>query len=280
MKYLITGKNGQLAQEFVRRFEKDRLDYLALDRNALDITVAEQVNHLLDSYRPDVIINCAAYNLVDRAEEDREKASLVNSLGPKMLAQAAHKRSAFLVHFSTDYVFDGTKEDGLYVEEDKPNPLNHYGMTKLAGEINIRNETDRYLIFRVSWLYGRGKQNFIYKLLEWSKSNEYVKVAYDEFSIPTSAETVVDVAVKAIEQRLTGLFHLTNSGFCSRYEWAKLILATLGIDKFIRPVSMDTFALPAKRPKFSAMQNKKLSGRLNTDIVRWNEAVSSFVGER
>ncbi|MGE5894791.1 MAG: SDR family oxidoreductase, partial [bacterium] len=194
--------------------------------------------------------------------------------------QAAHKYSALFVHYSTDYVFDGTKEDGLYTEEDKPNPLNQYGKSKLEGERNIQGETDRYLIFRVSWLYGKGKQNFIDKLIGWAKSNDYLKIACDEFSVPTHTRTVVDMTLKSVDQGLTGLFHATSSGFCSRYEWGKCIFAALGIDKFIRPVSMDSFSLPAKRPGFSAMQNKKLSRQFNTDIVRWNEAVGSFLNDK
>ena len=128
-------------------------------------------------------------------------------------------------------------------------------------------------------MFGSGKQNFIYKLNEWSKNYEYVKIACDEFSVPTSTETVVDVTLKALDQGVTGKYHLTNSGFCSRYEWAKLVLSSLGSPKFIRPVTMGSFNLPAKRPGFSAMSNKALAGLLNVSIPTWEEAVALFLRE-
>ena len=183
------------------------------------------------------------------------------------------------MHFGSDYVFDGRKENGLYTESDPVNPLNEYGQSKLAGEQHVMDQSDRFLVLRLSWVFGSGKQNFIYKLAEWSRNNEYLKIACDEFSVPTYTGMVVDITLKAIEQGMTGRYHLTNSGFCSRYEWAKLILSTIGVNKFIRPVTMDTFNLPAKRPKFSAMTNSKLASLLNVDIPTWEESVRLFLKE-
>jgi dTDP-4-dehydrorhamnose reductase len=238
------------------------------------------VSGVVDSYKPDVIINCAAYNLVDRAEQEREKAFAVNAAGPAHLARAAAKRKAFLVHFSSDYVFDGQKENGLYTEDDAANPLNEYGRSKLAGESAVREEAGKSLVFRLSWVFGEGKQNFIHKLMEWAKNNEYLKIACDEFSVPTYTDTVADVTLKALEQGVTGLYHLTSSGFCSRYEWAQAVFRDLGINKFIRPVTSDIFSLPARRPKFSAMSNDKLSRLLDIRIPSWEEGVRSFLRER
>jgi dTDP-4-dehydrorhamnose reductase len=279
MTYLITGKNGQLAQAFIRRFEEQSIDFQAPDESQFDITNPKVVAGVVATLKPDIIINCAAYNLVDKAEEVRDTVFAVNATGPKYLAQAAASQKAILVHFGSDYVFDGLKESGLYTESDRVNPLNEYGKSKLAGENHVLEELDQCLVLRLSWVFGAGKQNFIYKLIEWAKNNEYLKVACDEFSAPTYTGTVVDMTLKAIEQGMTGRFHLTNSGFCSRYEWAKKILNTIGMSKFIRPVSMDTFNLPAKRPKFSAMSNSKLAGKLNVSIPSWEESVSSFLRE-
>jgi len=279
MKYLITGKNGQLAQAFIKRFEERSIDFSAPDESQLDITNQKIVADVVATLKPDVIINCAAYNLVDKAEQDKDTVFAVNATGPKNLAQAAASQKAILVHFGSDYVFDGLKENGLYLESDPVNPLNEYGKSKLAGENFVLEELDRCLVLRLSWVFGAGKQNFIYKLIEWSKSSEYLKIACDEFSAPTYTGSVVDITLNALEQGMTGRYHMTNSGFCSRYEWAKLILSTIGVNKFIRPVTMDTFDLPAKRPKFSAMSNSKLAGRLNVDIPSWEEAVSSFLRE-
>lgn len=279
MKYLITGKNGQLARAFISRFEERSADYSAPDESQLDITDLKTVTAVVAALKPDIIINCAAYNLVDKAEEMPGAAFAVNATGPENLAKAAANRKAYLVHFGSDYVFDGLKETGLYTEGDAPNPLNEYGKSKLAGEQQVLKEFDRSLVLRLSWVFGSGKQNFIYKLAEWAKSREYLKVACDEFSVPTYTGTVVDVTLKALGQGVTGRYHLTNSGFCSRYEWAKVILSGIGMKKFIRPVSMDAFNLPAKRPKFSAMSNNEIAGLLHMNITAWDEAVMSFLQE-
>lgn len=279
MKYLITGKQGQLAQAFIKRFEERAIDFTAPAEAQLDITNPQIVSEVVASQKPDVIINCAAYNLVDKAEQDKDAVFAVNAKGPGNLAKAAAKQKAILVHFGSDYVFDGLKEDGLYLESDTVNPLNEYGRSKLSGEQIVVQECERHLLLRLSWVFGAGKQNFIYKLSSWAKSNEYLKVACDEFSVPTYTHTVVDITLKALEQGVTGQYHLTNSGFCSRYEWAKLILQEFGIRKFIRPVTMDTFNLPARRPKFSAMSNNKLVNVLNEPIPTWEEAVRSCIQE-
>jgi dTDP-4-dehydrorhamnose reductase len=279
MNYLITGKNGQLARAFIKRFEERSIAFSAPDEAHLDITDYNCVIQAVTANRPDVIINCAAYNHVDNAEKDMITAFAVNATGPKHLARAAALHKTLLVHFGSDYVFDGLKENGLYTENDQAHPLNEYGKSKLAGERHIPEELDHYLVFRLSWVFGRGNQNFIHKLREWAKTSEYLKIACDEFSVPTYTDTVVDITLKAIEQGVTGRYHLTNSGYCSRYEWAKVILNNLGINRFVRPVSMDFFNLPAKRPKFSAMSNAMLSGLLNTDIPSWEEAVASFLRE-
>ncbi len=279
MKYLITGREGQLARAFIRKLEEISAEFSAPEESLLDITDREKTFDLVASYKPRVIINCAAYNLVDRAEQERDKAFAVNSAGPQILADAAERHGAFFVHFSSDYVFDGSKEGGLYTEDDPTNPLNEYGRSKLHGEKLVRQETRRFLCLRLSWVFGEGNQNFIHKLAEWSKGNEYLKIACDEFSVPTWTETVVDITLKALDQGMTGLYHLTNSGFCSRYEWAKMILSCLGINRFIRPVQMEAFNLPARRPGFSAMSNAKISGLLNVRIPSWEEAVKNFLSK-
>lgn len=277
MRYLITGRNGQLARAYIRKFQERSWDFSAPDESKLDITNLDVVLEAVSAYKPDVIINCAAYNLVDRGELEHDKIMAVNAEGPRNLALAAARQKAIIVHFSSDYVFDGAKESGLYTEGDPLHPLNEYGKSKQAGENLVSESTEMHLVFRLSWVFGAGQQNFIYKLSEWAKNSEYLKIACDEFSVPTYTETVVDVSLEALEQGLTGLYHLTNSGFCSRYEWANCILHHLGINKFIRPVSMDTFNLPAQRPKFSAMSSKALMDVLGRTIPTWEEAVKVFL---
>lgn len=217
MKILITGAKGQLAREFIRQFTQKGTEFVDFSREELDVSDFKAVFKIIKEIKPTIVINCAAYNNVDGAEKEKERAFLVNAIGPYNLSVVCSDIKALLIHFSTDYVFDGTKE-GLYTEEDEPNPLNEYGKSKLWGERFIQENMENYLIFRTSWVYGEGTQNFLYKLNQWAKNQEYLRIACDEFSVPTSTRTIVEVTLKAIEQGLTGLYHLVNSGYASRFE--------------------------------------------------------------
>ena len=272
MKYLILGKNGQLGTEFIRVLDKLDKNFLALSHKECDISNLNITLKIFENYKPDIVINCAAYNFVDKAETQYWDAYKTNAFGVRNLASASKKYNSYFITYSTDYIFDGKKENGLYTKEDTPNPLNEYGKSKLTGEKWITEENpEKYLIFRTSWVYGEGKQNFIYKLMQWAESNEYLKVAYDEISVPTSTRILVNITLQAVEQGLVGLYHLTNSGYASRYEWAKKIFEIKGVNKFIYPVSKEIFNLPAKRLNFSAMSNEKIEKDLNMHIKNWDE---------
>jgi dTDP-4-dehydrorhamnose reductase len=277
MKYLIIGSKGQLGREFQKHFDKIRTAYSGYDIDELDISIEKDVFDLVENEKPSVILNCAAYNKVDNAEKDRDTAFAVNAIGVRNLTNAAEKYSSFLVHYSSDYIFDGKKTSGLYTEEDSTNPINIYGESKLAGEKAVLEQLKETLVFRLSWVFGEGQQNFIYKLQQWAKSNDYLKIVCDEFSVPTSTSTVVEITIKALDTGVRGLYHLTNSGYCSRYEWARHILRTLEQNIFVYPCYMSDFNLPARRPKFSAMSNNKISNDLGIDIAEWQEAVRSFL---
>lgn len=276
MKYLITGANGQLAKEFIKTLDRKKDNYTALTKEQLNIADINQVLEIVRYHRPDIIINCAAYNQVDKAEEEFEEAIKVNHQGVMNLSIASQDTNSLLIHYSTDYVFDGKKE-GKYTEEDKPNPLSRYALSKYLGEIAVKTATDKHLIFRVSWVYGEGKQNFLYKLTQWAEKNEHLKIACDEFSVPTSTRTIVDITLKAIDKGLTGLYHLTNSGYASRYEWAKEYFKIKGIKKFIYPVYQSDFNLPAKRPRWSVMSNGKIVNELGVDINSWQEELVDVI---
>lgn len=273
---LITGANGQLAREYQKYLYNLNLDVLALDRDSLDITSLDKVKEVFDAYRPDIVINCAAYNFVDKAEEDTEKAFNVNAKGVKNLAISSKKYNALIVHYSTDYVFDGSKESP-YLEVDEPNPINKYGESKLLGESLLIEETENYLIFRVSWVFGPGRQNFLYKLTEWARQRDILKIVCDQVSIPTYTEDIVKVSTLAINKGLRGLFHLTNSGYASRYEVSKYFLEKRGLNVMIIPVRSEYFPTPAKRPYFSVMSNSRISNILDIKIPDWREGIERFI---
>ncbi|MBF0329332.1 MAG: dTDP-4-dehydrorhamnose reductase [Nitrospirae bacterium] len=276
MKFLITGANGQLATEFRRTFEREGCEHLALTRAQLDLSDAKAVQDAVSQYNPDVALNCAAYNNVDAAEKDFDAAFEANAVAVKNLAAACVENNALIVHYGSDYVFDGLKGD-LYSEEDIPNPISSYGKSKHAGELLLKEETDNFLMFRVSWLFGKGRQNFLYKLSEWAQKNRTLKIVCDQVSIPTYTEDIVNGTMLAIKKGLRGAYHLTNSGYASRYEVAHYFIERMGFDNILLPVDSGFFELPAKRPAFSPMSNAKLSRQLNTRFPHWQDGVDRYI---
>jgi dTDP-4-dehydrorhamnose reductase len=270
---LITGAGGQLGKEFVKVLSSKGIDFVALERKDLDITNFERVYKTLKEINPSIVINCSAYTQVDLAETEILQAFSTNAIGPYNLAIACREINAKLIHYSTDYVFDGFK-NRLYTEEDKPNPLNQYAKSKLLGEKLVKQVLEDYLILRVSWVYGEGRQNFIYKLLQWAKEREVLQIAFNEISVPTYTGFIVEKTLKALEKGLTGIYHLVPRGYASRYEWAKLALKLLGINKILIPVQKEIFNLPAKRPDFSAMSCAKIEKALGEEFEEWDEIYS------
>ncbi len=276
MKVVVTGANGQLGLGFQRELIRQGISFWGADHAACNIAKRTQVEQMLDAHKPSVLINCAAYNHVDEVETDKKAAFEVNSEAVKILAQACHARSIKFVHYSTDYVFDG-KKGGLYTEDDATNPLNVYGLSKYEGEAAACAICADHLIFRTSWVYGDGKQNFLYKVSQWAKKNKEVRVCVDEVSIPTYVEDIVWGTLKALENGIAGLYHLTSSGHASRYEWARDFLKAAGIKTQLIPVPMSFFTSRAVRPLFSAMSNQKISKELGITFPSWQEGVEKYV---
>jgi dTDP-4-dehydrorhamnose reductase len=276
LKYLITGANGQLAREFVKKLQFSGANYFAVSREKLDITDEASVRSCFSHIKPDVVLNCAAYNFVDKAETDGESAMRVNAEAPELLARAAEKNRAFLVHFGTDYVFDGAK-GAPYTESDSPNPLNFYGASKLEGEKRVLQFCTRSLILRLSWVYGPGRQNFVHKFLNWAASSDILKISENEISVPTSADLAADITLKAVRDGLLGRCHLVNSGYCSRFEWAGEIARLRGLKKTLIPVPMADFGMSAKRPAFSAMSNAFVARELAVEIPPWQDSLAVFM---
>jgi dTDP-4-dehydrorhamnose reductase len=276
---LVLGNKGQLGREFCDRFTSLRYDFRGYDIDDLNIADSEQVDSVINCFHPHFIINCAAYNLVDKAETDYESAYNSNALGVMNIARSAQKIGAFVVHYSSDYVFDGLKNEP-YIESDDAKPINKYGLSKLEGEKLLAENANDFLIFRLSWVYGKGSQNFIHKLLDWAEKQNELKIADDEISVPTSVKTIADVTLSAIDNELSGVYHLTNSGSASRLDWASEILTLAGRPNKIIPVSRLDFFLPAKRPGYSVMDNTKVSQELNTAIPHWKDSLSVFLKKR
>ncbi len=281
MRVAIIGANGQLGSDLVEVFGKDSsFEVIPLTHADLDVTVPETLE-ILKELKPDVIINTAAYVRVDDAELYPEKAFQVNAIGALNVARVASEIDAVNVYISTDYVFDGTKGEP-YTEEDIPNPLNVYGLSKYAGEIFTKNYSKRYYIIRVASLYGkvgaRGKGgNFVEFMIQKARNKEELRVVDDMFMSPTYTKDVARTLKKFLELMPEfGVYHMVNEGFCSWYEFTKAIFEILGWEVDVRPIKSKELKRFAKRPQFSALKNKKLR-RLNLKMRSWKEALVDYL---
>lgn len=277
MKILITGANGMLAKAVREKFENEEL--VLTDVEELDITNLKQVEEFVDGCKPDVIINCAAYTAVDKAEEDLDLARKINADGPKNLAIAAKKVNSTLVHISTDYVFGGNLSlEEIYKEDDEKAPETVYGITKLEGENAIIANTEKYYIFRTAWLYGDGN-NFVRTMLKYGKEKETLTVVSDQHGSPTYAVDLADIIAQALEKNiLYGIYHATNLGFTTWYDFTKEIFKVANISCNVVPVTSEEFVRPAKRPKNSMMTKEKLLDA-GVEIPSWEDALERYLKE-
>lgn len=257
MKILITGANGMLAKA-VRNELKDE-ELVLTDVAELDITNIDAVRKVVNEVKPEYIINCAAYTAVDKAEEQEELARKINALGPKNLAIVANEEDVTLIHISTDYVFGGEKpveED--YTENEEKSPDTVYGVTKLEGEQAIIDSTFKYYIFRTAWLYGDGN-NFVRTMLNLGNEKEELNVVADQHGSPTYAVDLASVIHQAIEKGIPyGIYHTTNLGYTTWYDFTKKIFELAKIECKVNPVTSEEFVRPAKRPKNSKLSKEKL----------------------
>ena len=263
MKILITGANGMLAKAVKNEFSSEEL--ILTDVEDLDITDLEAVSKYVANVKPEMIINCAAYTAVDKAESEEELAYKINAIGPKNLAIASKENSCVLVHVSTDYVFGGDRDVSLdYSEDDEKNPQAVYGTTKLAGEKFIAENCSNYYIFRTAWLYGEGK-NFVRTMISLSETHSELKVVNDQHGSPTYAVDLASIIHQAIEKEIPfGIYNSTNLGYTTWYDFTKKIFEIKGINCNVIPVTSEEFASVAKRPKNSQMSKQKL---LNCGII-------------
>ena len=276
MKILITGANGMLAKSVKERLKKGN-ELICTDVSELDITNKDQVLEFVQDLKPEYIINCAAYTAVDKAEEVYDLADKINGDGPANLALASKLIDATLVHISTDYVFNGDLDvSKSYVEDDAVGPVTVYGKTKLHGEQGVKDNTDKYYIFRTAWLYGDGN-NFVRTMLNLAKNHDEVSVVSDQHGSPTYAEDLADIIGQAIEKKIPyGLYHATNQGFTTWYEFTKKIYELSDITTKVKPVASEEFVRPAKRPKNSQLDKTKLLSQGIT-IPSWEDGLQRYL---
>ena len=276
MKILTAGSSGQLAQEIILQASAIGHEVIAPKESELDITNFDIVMDTAEGIMPDIIINCAAYNDVDKAETEWQKAYLVNGIGPKNLAIAAESIGCPIVHFGTDYVFDGTNTSP-YTIADSPNPLSKYGKSKLLGEDVVKNHTGSFYIIRTSWVFGAGHFSFPRKVIEWAGKNKTLKIVDDQISSPTYTEDLAKGVLELIKTGCCGLYHLTNNNYVSKYGWASLILKTIGWHGELIPAKTDDFPTPAKRPLYSAMDNFPIDTAIGHILPDWQDATERFL---
>ena len=294
---LLTGKTGQVGRELAPLLQRMG-ELTALDRRQLDLANPDEIRSVIRGVLPDLIVNAAAYTTVDRAESDEVAARAVNSIAPGVLAEEAKRLGALLVHYSTDYVFDGASRTP-YQEEDPTNPLNVYGRTKLEGERAIRQAGAAYLIFRTSWVYAREGRNFLMTVLRLATEKEELRIVRDQAGAPTSSREIASATVKVLSQVYSatngalspsprqGIYHMTAGGETNWYSFAKLILELASsqaepgdwfaaatnnrplIARRVVPIATQEFPTPARRPAYSVLSNRKLNDTFGVQLPDW-----------
>ena len=291
-KILLLGNTGQVGWELNRTL-LTLGELTALDYPQIDMADPDNIRRVVRDSQPDIIVNATAYTNVDKAESEPDLAMAINGVGPGVLAEEAKRLGAALIHYSTDYVFDGTKGEP-YTEEDEPNPINVYGKTKLAGEQAIEAIGGATLIFRTSWVYSLRRPCFVTKVLQWARENETLRIVDDQISSPTWARTLAEATAQIIAQgrgepvayirEKRGLYHLAGGGSCSRYEWGKKIIDLIirnsnNITKNILPVKSNSFTNPADRPQFSVIKIFKTEKAFQLMIPNWETMIElSLIG--
>lgn len=256
MKVLVTGANGMLGKDLCPYLEELGMIVIPTDYDTMDITDSNQTDEVISRVHPDLIIHCAAYTNVDKAESDLENATKLNVLGAKNVAISAQKINATMVYISTDYVFDGTKTEP-YLPSDKPNPINNYGLTKYQGELEVQKHCKKYYIARTSWLYGIYGNNFVETMLKLAKNDE-LNVVDDQKGCPTWTIELIQGILKLLSKPY-GIYHVCGSGKTTWYGFADEIFKQENLNVNLKPCTTDKFPRPAKRPRYSVMENEGIT---------------------
>lgn len=288
---LVIGKQGQVGWELLRTLAPLG-QVIALDRGTLDLSNSDSIRAAVRDIRPTVIVNAAAYTAVDKAESDTQLAMAINANAPGVMAEEAKKLSAMLVHFSTDYIFDGTKSTP-YDEADRPNPLNAYGWSKLAGEDAIKAIGGDFLIFRTSWVYGWRGKNFLLTMLRLAKERSELRVVKDQVGCPTWSRMIAEVTAQVIGRlkyhpgfirEIGGIYNLSSEGQTNWYDFARAILRRLETESGrpapnVIPIATEEYPLPAKRPRYSVLSKRRLCEVLEIEVPRWEDSLDLCLDE-
>jgi dTDP-4-dehydrorhamnose reductase len=280
LKILLVGKTGQVGRELTRTLAPIG-ELAAVARGQIDLAKPASIRTAVEAAKANVIVNAAAYTAVDRAEKEESAAFAVNRDGPAVLAEEARKAGALLVHFSTDYVFDGEKLSP-YLETDATHPLNVYGRSKLAGEEAIRSAGCRHLIFRTSWVYSDAGNNFLLTMLRLGKGTTPLRVVNDQFGAPTSSLMIADALPHAVRraaatESLCGTYHLSAAGRTTWHGFASALLQASGIDLEVVPIASKDYNAPARRPRNSLLDNSKIAGVMDIHLPPWQDGMAEVL---
>ena len=286
MKILVTGKNGQLGKsihQIVTNNEQNS-EFVFVDREALDLSSQDSIINYFNNNSFDIIINCAAYTAVDKAEKEVELANNINHLAISKIAEISNKHKVKLIHISTDYIFDGVSEKA-YLESDDPNPLNVYGKSKLAGELAVCAAMQKNaIIIRTSWLYSEYSNNFVDTILRKAQKFDELSVVSDQFSSPTNASDLAKVIIQIINHKkfrnhdqLTQIYHYSSYGVCSWFEFAREILELANIDCQVNPIETKDYLTAARRPKYSFLNTDKIVKGFGLEIPFWKDSLKASI---
>ncbi|MFV0392887.1 MAG: dTDP-4-dehydrorhamnose reductase [Coprobacillaceae bacterium] len=278
MKVLVTGVNGQLGHDVVIECEKVGINAIGVDVEEMDITNKEAVEKVITSFDVDAVIHCAAYTAVDAAEDNVEACTKVNVDGTKNIAEVCKALDIKMMYFSTDYVFEGTG-DNFWKETDECNPRSVYGRTKYEGEQVVSSLVDKHFIVRISWVFGVNGNNFVKTMLRLGKERGAVSVVNDQIGSPTYTYDLSKLIVKMIQTEEYGIYHASNDGICSWYDFACEIFKQAGMDVEVTPVDSSTFPAKAKRPANSRLSKEALNKHGFQQLRPWQEALTRYLKE-
>ena len=276
MKVLVTGVKGQLGYDVVKELGGRGHQHIGVDRDEMDLMDNEAIRTFIMGLNPEAIIHCAAYTAVDKAEEEVDVCYQVNAEATKIIAECAKELDIKMIYISTDYVFDGIKE-GEYVETDLPNPINVYGASKLKGEQYVQALLEKYYIVRISWVFGINGNNFIKTMRRLGLERDELNIIHDQVGSPAYTAHLASLLVDMIETDKYGIYHVTNEGFCSWYEFANEIFKQSDIKVKTNPITTDQYPTKAKRPLNSRMSKVKLKENGFDPLPTWQQAVSDYL---